>query len=528
MENKRGWNSRIGLVLAVAGSAVGLGNFLRFPVQALQNGGGAFIIPYLTCFFLLAIPLMWMEWTIGRMGGNLGANEPAGIFYLLSGKNRKWALLGALSLFINLVVAGYYCYIESWALVYAIKMALGGLNGLSVLETTSAFETFIGVGSDLPDGTAIIAFLFTLSLNAFVLGLGLNKGIERVSLILMPLLLLIAIVVAIQIVSLDPSENSIVKFSGLDGLNYLWTPNFSALTNPSVWLAAAGQIFFTTAVGMGIVHTYSSYVKPKKDIALTAMASIWTNEFVEVVLGSAILLPLTVAFLGISGAEEAAKGGGLSLAFKVMPALFASWPGWVGQCLGSAFFLMLFFAGLTSSLAMGAPLITMLNRGFNFSPKKGAYSFGIVGIVLGLPCVLFINQGWLDEFDFWAGSFALVLFALLEVFFFLKFIGAKEGFKELSEGASIKVPAVYVLLIKWVVPSLLIVVLFASFVAPQNQDWLQAFTLLFQEGRWPFSEGSLVGKLLAEVELSLSLARVVLVATITAFIVLVLKYIKTI
>ena len=287
--NKESWGSRVGLILAMAGNAVGLGNFLRFPVQAVQNGGGAFIIPYLICFLVMGIPLLWIEWSMGRFGGKFGHHSTPFIVDTM-GKNRLWKYIGVFGIWTNIAVAAYYCYIESWTLSYVFHSIVGTFSGMDQAAVAGFFGEYVSLGTStlgIPY-EPIVFYVICLLLNTWILSQGLASGVERVAKIGMPMLIIFGLFLAFKGVTITAGENGAINDSSV-GLNFLWTPNFDRLWSPTVWLAAAGQIFFTLSVGMGTVHCYASYVRSKDDIALNAMSAGWMNEFVEVVLGGAIL-----------------------------------------------------------------------------------------------------------------------------------------------------------------------------------------------------------------------------------------------
>ncbi|HPS27528.1 MAG TPA: hypothetical protein PK269_07965, partial [Bacteroidales bacterium] len=310
-ENNLRWGSRIGLILAMAGNAVGLGNFLRFPVQAVQNGGGAFIIPYLVCFLLMGIPLLFIEWSIGRFGGQFGHHTTPFAFNRMS-KARMWKYIGVFGIFSNITIAAYYCYIESWTMSYVYHSAMGTFAGMDQNSVAAFFDNYLNVFTSTTGipFEAIVFFLVCLVLNTWVLSRGLSGGVEKAAKIGMPLLIIFGIFLAVKAIFLKAGHDGAV-YDGTVGLNFLWTPQYSSLTNPKVWLAAAGQIFFTLSLGQGSVQCYAAYVKKKDDIALNAMSAGWMNEFVEVVLGSAIIIPISIGYLGIDKVIELTSFGGL-------------------------------------------------------------------------------------------------------------------------------------------------------------------------------------------------------------------------
>lgn len=495
MAKGESWGTRVGLVLAMAGNAVGLGNFLRFPAQAAQNGGGAFLIPYLISFVLMGIPLLWVEWAIGRHGGQFGHHSAPGMFDRL-GKRRWLKYLGVFGLFTNLTVAAYYCYIESWTLAYVYHSLIGTFKHTS---PTEFFPNYLGQHADsffaLPP-EALFWFVLTLTLNIFILSRGLAKGIELAAKIGMPLLLIFAAILAIRGLGLDPQTSPGVIQSPLEGLNFVWNPNLAGLTNPNTWLAAAGQIFFTLSVGMGSIHCYASYVRQRQDIALNAASAGWMNQFVETVLGGSLLIPIATAYLGLNAVQAATAGGsGFGLGFLTLPTLFNNW-GWFAPIAGAMWFGLLFFAGITSSLAMGQPIMAFLEDEYRVSRVRSAILFGLGTLLLGFWCVWLYPGGAFDEFDFWTGTFSLVVFALGEAFIFAYIFGMDRGWEEITRGADMKVPEIFRFVIKYVTPIFILVVFLGAMFNPTGGDWGAGFSSLFSGGGWPFDPGSVIGRVL--------------------------------
>lgn len=492
VKTKESWGTRVGLVLAMAGNAVGLGNFLRFPAQAAQNGGGTFLIPYLISFLLMGIPLLWIEWSIGRHGGKFGHHSAPGMLDRLG--NGKWLkYVGVFGLFTNVCVAAYYCYIESWTLAYVFHSLKGTFK---TTPPTEFFPSYLGVHADsafaLPLG-AVIFFIITLALNTWILSRGIAKGIEIAAKIGMPLLLIFAAILAVRGLTLTTADPGVTQ-SPFVGLNFVWNPNLSGLTNPSTWLAAAGQIFFTLSVGMGSIHCYASYVKEKQDIALNSSAAGWMNEFVEVVLGSTLLIPIATAYLGLEAIQSATAGGsGFALGFLTLPTLFNNW-GWFAPIAGAMWFGLLFFAGITSSLAMGQPILAFLEDEYGFSRKKAAATFGMVIFALGFFCVWLYPGGAFDEFDFWTGTFALVVFALGEAFIFSWVFGIEKGWEELNRGADIKIPHFFKYVIKYITPAFILVIFVGAMIKPDTGDWGVALTGLLSGQGWSLAPDSVIGK----------------------------------
>lgn len=470
MAERERWGTRVGLILAMAGNAVGLGNFLRFPVQAAQNGGGAFMIPYFICFLLLGIPLMWVEWSIGRHGGKYGHSSTPGMM------ERIWAnpvakYVGVLGLFMPLVVMVFYTYVESWSLGYSIFTATGAYWGASDFAPMQAFlHSYQGIPIDMTNpavadagisyfngiGWAYALFVVTLIANIWVLSKGVSGGIEAIAKLALPTLFLFAIILVIRVLTLGTPDPALPDYSVAAGMGFVWNPVPELLTSPSVWLAAAGQVFFTLSLGLGSIHCYAAYLRENDDVALTGLATASTNEFAEVVLGGTLAIPAAVAFFGLERTQELAANA-YDLAFAVMPALFQQIP--AGQIFGTLWFALLFFAGITSSLAMGQPIMAFLQEEFGVARKKAAMILGAMVFVLCQPVIFFNQQGFLNEFDFWAGTFGLVVFATIEIILFGWVFGIDKGWAELNRGADLAVPVIFKTIIKFVTPAMLLVIL---------------------------------------------------------------------
>lgn len=451
------WATKIGLILAVAGNAVGLGNLLRFPVQAAQNGGGAFMIPYFAAFLFLGLPLMWLEWGMGRYGGKLGHGSVPGMFDAMW-KNPIAKYIGAAGLFISSVILIYYVYIESWTLGFSFFSLTKQYFGETSFEAMGSFlASYQGVGkgyfgSILP---AYIFLLITMTLNIWVLYRGISKGIETLAKIAMPLLLIFAAVLLIRVITIGtPDPINHPDWNVKSGFAFLWNPDFSRLSSASVWLAAAGQIFFTLSLGLGCIQAYASYVRENDDVALGGLSTASINEFVEVIFGGGIAIPIAVAFFGVVTTQEIARGGSFNLGFVSLPIIFQKIP--FGEFFGFLWFLLLFFAGITSSVALAQPLITFLKDEFNLSHGKATAVIASITFIGVQFVVFFLANGFLDEMDYWAGTFGLAFLALFEVIIFAWIFGMKKGWEEITRGAEIKIPKIFYYIIKYVTPAYLL------------------------------------------------------------------------
>jgi NSS family neurotransmitter:Na+ symporter len=454
------WGTRIGLILAMAGNAIGLGNFLRFPVKAAANGGGAFLIPYFCALLLLGIPLMWVEWTIGRMGGAHGHGTTPGIFSVMW-RHPAAKYLGAMGIVLPLTIVVYYNFIESWTLAFAWFSGTGQYFGETTREAMGHFlRGFQGVEQNqyFSSMVPVITFVtITLSINYFFLSRGISRGIELLAKIGMPLLFLLAVVLTVRVLTIGTPDPAFPDRSVAAGMAFMWNPDFSRLGQASVWLVAAGQIFFTLSLGQGIIATYASYIKETEDIALSGLTTSMTNEFAEVVLGATIAIPVAVAFFGLADTQAIAASGAFDLGFQALPVVFQQLP--LGQLFGAMWFFLLFIAGITSSVALTTPAVCFLEDEFGWPRRKAVRAVFMVLAGCTTLVVTFFGSGFVDELDFWAGTFGLVVCAVIEIVIFSWIFGVDRGWQELTKGADLRVPGVVKLVLKYVTPLYLIAIL---------------------------------------------------------------------
>ncbi len=461
MATREAWGSRLGLILAMAGNAIGLGNFLRFPAKAAQNGGGAFMIPYIVAFLLLGIPLMWAEWTMGRMGGVRGHGTTPFIFHTLW-RHKLAKYLGVLGVVLPLGITIYYVCIESWTLAYAYFSSTGAYFGLETGPQIRDFlASFQGL-KDTPhfDGITVtyIFFALTMAGNLFVVWHGVARGIERLAKIAMPLLFLFAAVVAVRVATLGVSDTP-PPYPVEGGFAFIWNPDFSRLGDAGIWLAATGQIFFTLSVACGAIHTYASYLREKDDLVVTGLTTSMTNEFAEVVLGSSIAIPAAFAFFGPELTQQIAANGPFDLGFAAMPMIFQKIP--LGAFFGTLWFGLLFFAGITSSVALMQPAITFLQDELRLSRRAAALLVNGIIFVAAHLIIFGLGHGTLDELDFWFGTLGLALFALIEAVLAFWVFGIDRFWKHMHRGAQKRVPAIFLPIMKYVTPAFCLVLLIA-------------------------------------------------------------------
>ncbi|MFA4992889.1 MAG: sodium-dependent transporter [Candidatus Omnitrophota bacterium] len=464
------WGSRLGIIMAVAGSAIGLGNFLRFPAKAAANGGGAFMIPYFISLLLLGIPLMWIEWTLGRYGGGFGHGTAPGIFHSLWQKNRFIKYFGVIGIFGPLVIFIYYLFIESWTLAYSFFALTGKYTALMDQNSLRSFlagfqgleknQYFSGIG------TAYAFFLITFLLNIWVIYYGIRGGIEKLCKWAIPLLFIFGLVLIVRVMTLGVPDMSKPDWNVLAGFGFLWNPDFSALKSAKVWLEAAGQIFFTLSVGIGVILTYASYLKKADDVVLSGLTAATTNEIAEVIFGASIIIPAAFVFFGPVDIKSIAQSGVFNLGFVTMPLVLNKLP--LPAIFGFLWFFLLFTAGITSSVSLAQPAVAFLEDEFNINRKRAVSIFGIASFILCQPAVFFLGRGVVNELDFWGGTFFLVVFAAIETVLFVWVFGMDRAWDEIHKGADMAVPGVYKFIIKYITPLFLFIILGMWLV----QEWL--------------------------------------------------------
>jgi neurotransmitter:Na+ symporter, NSS family len=467
------WATKLGVILAVAGSAVGLGNFLRFPGRAAMYGGGAFLIPYFVSLIVLGIPIAWVEWTVGRQGARYGLHSAPALFLVIS-RGLASRVFGALAVFIPVIIYMYYVFIEAWCLGYAWAYLTGGIDpgddpALFGDYFATYFNDYIGSSEHgaLVHGIepAVVFLAICFALNFALVYRGLSRGIERFCRLAMPALILAAIVMLVRVLTLGTPNPELPEQNVVNGLGFMWNPKpvepgagiFSALLDPTVWLEAAGQIFFSLSVGFGIIMTYSSYLRRNDDVALSGLSAAATNEVCEVALGGLITIPAAFLFLGAAPLAKLA-GSSIGLGFLAVPVVFEYL--YLGHLFGFVWFGLLFLAAITSSVSMLQPAIAFLEEGFDFDRKRAALVLGLLtGGGAFLVVYLSRNTVALDVMDFWVGSAALIVLALFEVILFGWVLGAERGLEETNRASDIRVPRFFAFVIRWICPTYLIFIL---------------------------------------------------------------------
>lgn len=474
------WGSRIGVILAVMGSAIGLGNFLRFPGLAAQYEGGAFMIPYFISFLLLGLPIAWIEWSIGRYGGEKGFNSSPGIFRTIW-HNRVSPYLGVFGLIVPVGIYMFYVFIEAWCLYYAFQYLTGTFPlGRDSAAYSGFFSSFLGIDGNgnfftRNQGNIISFLIFCFFLNFFIIYRGLSRGIEVVSKYGIPTLFILAFVILIRVLTLGTPDPAYQERNVLNGLGFMWNPpaDFGTLLvslgNGQMWLEAAGQIFFSLSVGFGVIITYASYLRRKDDVILSGTSSASGNIFAEVALGGMITIPAAFIFLGPS----LTVGSTFELGFVTLPVVFEYMP--LGSVFGFLWFFLLFLAAVTSSLSMLQPAIAFFEEGLGVDRKASVTLLGFITMIGALFIAYFSESLMaLDNMDFWIGTFSIFVLATIQVILAGWVFGADRIVEEARKGSLIRIPSWIAYLIKYVAPSYLIVI-FGFWAYQSVPDYIQTF-----------------------------------------------------
>ncbi len=366
----------------------------------------------------------------------------------------------------------YYVYIEAWCLGYALNAAAGNLSR-GATDFGAFFTRFTGAAQD---GVAIhfglhdvgIFVLIVYFLNFYFIYRGISRGIETVCKWAMPALIVIALVILVRVLTLGTPDPAHPQQSLVGGLGFMWNPGHVAtgLRDPQLWLAAAGQIFFSLSVGFGVIITYASYLTKKDDVVLSCLTASSANEFCEVGLGGLITVPAAFVFLGAAGIVGQSTFG---LGFNVLPYVFSRMP--AGSLFATIFFVLLFLAAITSSLSMLQPGVAFLEEGLGLGRKGAVAMLGLV-TAMGSLFVWWFSKDLkaLDTIDFWVGTLMIFIQGTILIIVFGWALGIERGWEEAHRGAEIRIPGFFKPLIKYVSPAFLLVI-FVLFMLKNVFGW---------------------------------------------------------
>jgi len=428
------WGTHLGFILAAVGSAVGLGNMWRFSYVAAEGGGAAFLLLYLMFVALLGIPVMTCELVVGRMT----QVSPVKAVKELGGPN--WAPLGWLFVFCGFGILSYYSVIAGWT----IRFAVDAVRGAIPPDTATYFND---VGTSTP---AIVTHLIFMAITIFIVVRGVKRGLEQTALILMPLLFLLLVGLAIWSSTLS---------GGGAGYAYYLKPRLSELLDTRIITDAAGQAFFSLSLGMGAMMTYASYLKNKKNLANEA-ATIAVTDFGVAFVAGLVVFPIIFHF----GLGDAIGLGGVLNTDNTVGTLFITLPpaletlGSVGNVIIAAFFVMLFFAALTSAISLLEVVVSSVIDGWHWPRASAALVFGAVITLAGVPSAM--NLNFLAFVDKLVGTFLLMVGGLCTAVL-VGYRALPQTKAELAIGMDNEgLRNTWAVIVKYVVPPILVVVLF--------------------------------------------------------------------
>lgn len=444
MEKKLGFSSKIGFILAAASSAVGLGNIWRFPYLAAKYGGGIFLLVYIIIAVTFGFSLMIAEIAIGRKTGKSAVEA----FRQL---DKRFAFIGYLEALVPIIIFPYYCVIGGWVVKYLIVYVTG--RGQAAADPN--LEYFGGFISSTSE--PIICLAVFLCLSAVVVMMGVQKGIEKVSKIMMPLLLLLSVGTAVYSLTLP---------GAIDGLIYYIKPNFSEFSLKTV-VAAMGQLFYSMSLAMGIMITYGSYTR-KEDNLEQSVRNIEIFDTGIAIIAGMMIIPAVFAF---SGGDKEALQAGPTLMFITLPKVFDSFKG--GHILGLVFFILVLFAALTSAISLMETIVSFFYDKFGISRIKICIGVLIFSFLMAIPSslgfgvladVTIFDLSILDFFDFTSNNILMPIVALLTAIVVGYVIKPDAIIDEVESSGKFKAKKMFTIMIKYVVPVCMVIILISSLI----------------------------------------------------------------
>lgn len=443
-ENRGSFSGKIGFVLSAAGASVGLGNIWRFPYLCAKYGGGIFLIVYVLLALTFGYTMIVAETAVGRATNK----SPVGAFNRLSHNNKLMKVGGWINAIIPILIVPYYSVIGGWVCKYLFEYIRGDVN---VIAGDNFFVNFITDGAE----TELWFIVFTFLVLA-VIYLGVENGIERVSKIVMPILVVLAVIICIY---------SVTRPGALSGVKYLFIPNFEHFSIMTV-VTAMGQMFYSLSIAMGILITFGSYVKKEVSIEdSTKQVEIFDTAIA--VIASLMIIPAVFAF---SGGDESMLKAGPSLMFITMPKIFASMG--FGRVIGIAFFALVLFAAVTSAIALTESAVSTFSDEFKWDRHRGVNIMAVIMFLLGslsslgygpLADITVIEMQFLDFFDFLTNSIMMPIAALATCILITRFMTVEKLEAEVEqENHPFKRKGVFRFMIKFLCPLFVVIILVSA------------------------------------------------------------------
>lgn len=447
------FGSKIGMIAATVGSAVGLGNVWRFPAETQANGGGAFLIVYIFCILLLGIPVMLGEFAIGRNGGT----DAIGAYQKIAPKSRWW-IVGGMGILASYMILCFYTVVTGWTLEYLVNSLSGGLfEGVSSpAQSEVAFENRMHDYIE-SDSAPIVYTFIGLAVSGIVLMCGVKKGIERMSNIMMPALFLLLLIFCVSSLSLPGAG---------EGVDFFLHPDFSKIT-PMVVISALGQAFFSLSLGMGVLYTYAAYFSKDTNLINMSVTVSFLDLLVSVMMGL-IIFPAIASF-GMLDSGLAGK----TLVFVTMPAIFEQMP--CSQLWSVLFFLLLLFAALTSIISIAEVSVRFFQDRFKLSRLKAVLIVILPLFLFSAVCslaegtwsdVTVFGMNIFDLVDAVSSNFLLPLGSLLMCIYLGWFAPKKLLPAQLTNGGKLRTHLVGTVrfLIRWIAPIAIAAIFISTFI----------------------------------------------------------------
>jgi len=450
-QNRSSFTGKIGFVLAAAGSAVGLGNIWRFPYLAAKYGGGIFLLVYIILAVTFGFSLMMAETSLGRKTG-LSA---IGAFRAL---DKRWSFVGYLAAIVPIIILPYYSAIGGWVMKYLFGFATGKAGEMAAITVSEAGKELSYFDLHIAKvGEPIVWFLLFIGITAVIVMLGVEKGIEKVSKVMMPVLVILILIIALYtIFAMD---------GAMEGVIYYIKPDFSHFSIMTV-VAAMGQLFYSMSLAMGIMITFGSYMK--KDISIEHSAhQIEIFDTGVAFLAGLMIIPAVFAF---SGGDETALNKGAGLMFVTLPKVFDAMP--FGSVVGAAFFIMVFFAALTSAISLMETIVSIFQDKLNIKRIPACLTVLGITLVLGvLSCLgysalsgieLIRGMKFLDFFDFISNSIIMPIVAFCTCIFVGYIIKPQALIDEIELSGKFTLKKLFIVMIKYIAPIFTLIILVSS------------------------------------------------------------------
>ncbi|OWT33715.1 sodium-dependent transporter [Methanobrevibacter sp. 87.7] len=466
-EKTNQWNSTLGFLLAMIGSAVGLGNIWRFPYIAYTNGGGTFLIPYIVAILCMGAPFIFIEY-------GAGYKFKAGLSKTLRTINKKYEYIAWTIQMVPFLILSYYTCIIGWNLIYLILSFFKGWG----TDTNTFFTHTLLQTSNNPLGILhiVLPIFIAVAVSWFIIWFvshkNLNDGVETVCKIVIPLLFVLMAGIVIYSLTLP---------GAFKGVSALFTPEWSQLTNFNIWLAAFGQIVFSLSLGLCIMFTYASYLPDDINLVKNGLTVAFTNSGFEVFTAIGMFSILGFMSLVSNVPIDQVVTNGAGLAFVVLPSVFNTM-GTVGYIIGPLFFICLFFAGFTSAIALVEPLNSSISEKFNLSRKKTVSMICLVGFLISILFTTTYGSSLLTYFDGFLNQFGLLLTVIIECIIFGWIYGLDKLLDAINSGSNFKLGKIWKFMIKYFIPIIVGIMWirgnYTSFTSSDSMQVLIQFILL--------------------------------------------------